>query len=701
MVPRVRLTPKKPDILHGDLDNAPVEITARDCWSLWKRELRDGKWTKPPYQSMRPDKYAKVDQPKAWGPFETARKAFEARAGDADGIGVNLLDAGVGALDLDHCRDPQSRSTDIWAKNVLDRAERLNAYIEITPTGTGYRVLGRATGGRVYRKFKIAGGREDAAIEIFRAAEKFITVTGNRVSAPRTSARLPNIDGLIDDLVAAYDATPKPAPKSSKGNGAAHAHDNRGVDWDAIIRDGEPEGEDRSQWFNRCAWHLKGIGLDRDGIIAELGEHPDGVARRYIAEERLAGEVDRCLKDYPNEETAESHRRRARAPLPTVYLHGDVDPFTSRKWRIKKLMTEVGVGLLVGQWGTYKTFMAVELAAAVMTGQSFADRFRVRQKCGVLLIATEGAEEVAPRLEAVVQEKCREHLTANRQGEQRAPFAFCKETPLLLQTGAADTLVAMAQEADRHLQAEFGLPLGLIIIDTVMVAAGYTKSGDENDSAIAQKVMSVLKTVAEQTHSFVLGVDHFGKNIETGTRGSSAKESHADCVLALLGKETDGRVTDPRINTRKVRGASAGQEFAFTVRTVELLRYNEAGQPQTATDEDGDPITTLVIEWPPQESGSLFKEWPKSLRLLQRVLVETISAHGVPLPVGDGIKVQAIDREEVRPEFYKLYPADGDTEQKRQRARKEAFKRTIKAAQDASRLDVRVVGETTYLWIKE
>ena len=33
----------------------------------------------------------------------------------------------------------------------------------------------------------------------------------------------------------------------------------------------------------------------------------------------------------------------------------------------------------------------------------------------------------------------------------------------------------------------------------------------------------------------MLGVDHFGKNIEAGTRGAGAKESSADLVLACLG----------------------------------------------------------------------------------------------------------------------------------------------------------------------
>ena len=40
--------------------------------------------------------------------------------------------------------------------------------------------------------------------------------------------------------------------------------------------------------------------------------------------------------------------------------------------------------------------------------------------------------------------------------------------------------------------------------------------------------------VSEHSGAFVVGVDHFGKDAETGTRGSSAKEGRADTVLASL-----------------------------------------------------------------------------------------------------------------------------------------------------------------------
>ena len=95
------------------------------------------------------------------------------------------------------------------------------------------------------------------------------------------------------------------------------------------------------------------------------------------------------------------------------------------------------------------------------------------------------------------------------------------------------------------MQREFGLPLVLLVIDTLIASAGFTAAGEENDAATGQIVMNVLERVARNTGALALGTDHFGKKAETGTRGTSAKEGAADVVLALLGdKSITGEVSN-------------------------------------------------------------------------------------------------------------------------------------------------------------
>lgn len=105
--------------------------------------------------------------------------------------------------------------------------------------------------------------------------------------------------------------------------------------------------------------------------------------------------------------------------------------------------------------------------------------------------------------------------------------------PALTNPLAIAKLAEMIEEASKHLKEHFNVDTVLVFVDTIVTAAGYAKSGDENDAALAQRVMSTLAKLSHKISALVIGIDHFGKAIETGTRGSSAKEGHADVVLPL------------------------------------------------------------------------------------------------------------------------------------------------------------------------
>jgi len=162
----------------------------------------------------------------------------------------------------------------------------------------------------------------------------------------------------------------------------------------------------------------------------------------------------------------------------------------------------VATGCSAAKWGAGKTFVVFDLFAALAAGQPFLG-YTVKRQCGMLLIAAEGADEVRLRLGAVMRTKCG-NMT-------RAPVRWYETAPMLLHKGSVETLIAMARQADDSLQHEFGLPLGLIVIDTIPACAGYARAGDENDPATGQAVMNVLKAVAQAIGCFVLGIDHFGK----------------------------------------------------------------------------------------------------------------------------------------------------------------------------------------------
>jgi hypothetical protein len=269
------------------------------------------------------------------------------------------------------------------------------------------------------------------------------------------------------------------------------------------------------------------------------------------------------------------------------------------------------------------------------------------------------------------------------------PFAWVDECPRLLSAGAVNELTNLAREAAERMQKDFGVPLVLIVIDTMADAAGYSRPGDENDAALGQLIMHRCAELSRRTGALVLGIDHFGKTAETGTRGSSAKESRADVVLALLGdKAISGEVANTRLAVRKNRAGPGGRELPFNVKNVDL-----------DTGENDETVTSLVIEWSDRAAPSLDKSWSKSLRLLRRILMATLTEHGKDVtPFNDGPTVRACDLEIVRVEFGKQYVSEGTARQKAD-ARRQAFRRAISGAQAAGLIATREVAGVQLVWL--
>ena len=272
---------------------------------------------------------------------------------------------------------------------------------------------------------------------------------------------------------------------------------------------------------------------------------------------------------------------------------------------------------------------------------------------------------------------------------------------MLLGPNAAETLIAMARQADASLQAEFGLPLGLVVIDTVAASAGYAQQGAESDASVAGAIMTVLAQTAQACNCVVLGVDHFGKNVEAGTRGASSKESASDLVLACLGdKSLSGSVSNTRLAVRKNRGGQQGQEYPFTLRVV------ESPEP----DDDGEPITSMVVDWQSQSPGGNQARpgpdpWAQSRRQdqraavlrLKRLMMGAMAEHGVEreLPP-DGPTVWMIDQKVVRELFFAQTPADG-TPKQRADFRRQQFNRARDWAEAQELIASHEIDDVVYL----
>jgi hypothetical protein len=771
----------RPTTQQGNLAKLPralAPLIERPQWAVWRwKQKPDGSWQKPPYVATQPERHASTKDSATWSDFYTALAAVQ--AGHADGISYILTaDDPFAAIDLDHCRDIDTHSIDVWAQNFLHRG-RLT-YSEVTPSGNGCRIWGLTDSEPLSRKFTLEIDGKQIAAELFRRTHKALTVTGATLDP--AIRQLTNIDkALAWALVwgerrkaSAAEAVAKTASVDGKGlNGG----DDCGYSVDQIeqfVREGAPETANRSELFHTIIGHYIGCGWSVEQIYEHLQQFPNGIGSKYLAEGRLSREIVRSAEKFgaaslpmfdangwmidrkakaPQLEPPQTEERIGEEPesepveekepprieegqtedddelddeelddeelgdeessqqLPVLHVHGEADARPIKAWLVKHLIPAVGHGLLSGQWATGKTFVAFDLAAALGTGQPFLNHV-VKRQCGVLLIAAEGVDEVRLRLDAVVREKC--------GGMSRAPFCWYEAAPILLHKDAVQNLVAMARQAEASLLAEHGLPLGLIIVDTIAACAGYRRAGEENDNAVGQALMNVLRAIAQEIGCFVLAVDHFGKDLQAGTRGAYSKESSGDVVLACLGtKELSGSVTNTRLAVRKHRGGRQGQEYPFTLRVV------EAPEP----DEDGEPITTMVVDWLP--AGATGQQMPpppddpwiegcrrddqRAVKTrFKRVLLTALAEQGVerPIPsalpvhtsppigtpevrtpIADAPVVRMVDQETVQEAFYLCTPGD---------PRQTQFSRFARARDRAEQkrlISVSNIDGVTYFWL--
>jgi hypothetical protein len=424
-------------------------------------------------------------------------------------------------------------------------------------------------------------------------------------------------------------------------------------------------------------------------LVADDGE---AAARATLMSGLSGGE----LKPHPDL-TDEPASAPSSNPVTTVDLfwHGEPDTRPPHAWLAEKLIPSKGIGLMSGQWGACKTFAAFDLSASIASGMPFAGREIVRAG-GVLFVAAEGGDEVRTRLKGVEHKLRTAAFVASAAGHpieadlNHLPLVWIEEPVRFNTKTGFEQLLSIARTVHNKMLEKFGVPLVCIIIDTMMASVDFH---DANSAAETQQVMNGLRGLSQKTGAFVLVVDHFGKNIEVGTKGSSNKEDASDLVLAMLAdRDVGGSISNTRMKVRKLRNGKSGVEFPFNLVEVDL----------------GDGETTCAIDWKPErddhgKNTSSKGSWTKTLRIFRSAMETVVIERCRELfPYGnDGPKVHAVTLEQVRTEFVASYPADNEDQRARDAVKRSAFNRAMKDARERLLICSREIDGVDYLWLVE
>jgi hypothetical protein len=147
----------------------PDDLTERDQWVLWRREWRDGKPTKVPYQVS--GKRADSTDPGTWAAYDQVLALWTQDRSGYTGLGfVFSADDPLAGIDLDDCLD-QHGAIKHWARGTVERLS--DTYMEVSPSGNGVKIWVRGSLPANLGGVKV----KDGAIELYDRA-RYFAVTG-------------------------------------------------------------------------------------------------------------------------------------------------------------------------------------------------------------------------------------------------------------------------------------------------------------------------------------------------------------------------------------------------------------------------------------------------------------------------------------------------------------------------------------------
>ena len=309
----------------------------------------------------------------------------------------------------------------------------------------------------------------------------------------------------------------------------------------------------------------------------------------------------------------------------------------------------------MGKPKCFKSFVVSDMMLHVALGMEYRDRY-VRQG-PVVYCAFEGAHGYRKRIEAM-----------RRQYKIGADEAV----PFYVMPGQANLIAE-----HRLLISDIASQLGEIV-PAVVVLDTLNKSliGSESKDVDMGAYVRAAEAVRDAFRCVVIIVHHCGLD-ETRPRGHTSLPGAVDAQLAVVRQNTMVSVT--------VEMMRDGPEDTVVTSAVEVV---EVGQ-----DANGKTLTSLVVV-PCDDAPISGGGWPKSLREFQRALGDTLKDHGEvihELADQHSPRARAADLAKVREEFYRTYPATGETAKQQQDARKHAFNRSMNAANWAELIGVRVL----------
>jgi hypothetical protein len=221
-------------------------------------------------------------------------------------------------------------------------------------------------------------------------------------------------------------------------------------------------------------------------------------------------------------------------------LHDYADNVRDPTWLIPQMLPSTGTGMIYGESGSYKSFVALDMALTLAYG--VAGQWNAPPvKNDVLFMAGEGPVATGrKRWPAWNEWRDIEFRTDHR-------FFIKDRVPFFTDT-----------QAWEHVKEDLELlkaKPALIVIDTM---SRLLTGLDENSSKDVTMITNFMEELSRYYECFVLAIHHTGKDQNKGARGSSAFYANLDVVIS-----TKLRQGGTELRVRKQKDADVSDEISY------------------------------------------------------------------------------------------------------------------------------------------
>jgi hypothetical protein len=360
--------------------------------------------------------------------------------------------------------------------------------------------------------------------------------------------------------------------------------------------------------------------------------------------------------EFAGESTTKQTQAKEAKPPKTVNIEAwDDIQDEPVEWLIHGILPRKAFTALYGPPGSFKSFIALDMAEAIATGRPWMGN-EVEQQGAVLYICGEGFGGMGARIKA-----CQIHHSTPKG----APIYVIRHQ-LNLRSSAEDFNALMM--AVVQLVETTGIEFQLLIIDTLARAFG---GGNENDSDAMGSFITSMGKIQEFLACALMVLHHSGKDLAKGLRGHSSLLGAVDTQLEILRFEDQAKGI---ISLTKQKDGQDGIRIGFEMTEVEI----------SGSTLGFDPVVSLAVQASDEAVNQASKRGKsnsgagKNQRLEMSCLENVVKAKGT-IKYVDGLQRMAVDLEDWRLELRSRMGVDETSESKFKTAWSRAKKRLVES----------------------